>query len=54
MPGYDYRCRECGVEFTQFMSMAEHDRATPKCPDCGSTKVEKVMSSFFAKTVRKS
>jgi endogenous inhibitor of DNA gyrase (YacG/DUF329 family) len=36
------------------MSLAEHERAKVKCPECKSTKVEQVFAPFYAKTIRKS
>lgn len=54
MPVYEYRCKECETTFEHTEHMDEHADARPKCPECGSKKVEAVFSSFFAKTARKS
>jgi putative FmdB family regulatory protein len=54
MPLYEYRCLECRKLFTVRHSISEHDRKRPKCPKCGSRKVEQQLSSFFAKTAKKS
>ena len=54
MPRYEYRCLECHDVFECCEGMDEHEAARPKCPQCGSRKVEQVFSSFFAKTRRKS
>jgi putative FmdB family regulatory protein len=54
MPTYEYRCLECTQTFEQTVRMADHETARPKCPGCGSEKVEQMFSSFFAKTSRKS
>ncbi|MCR5814126.1 MAG: zinc ribbon domain-containing protein [Desulfovibrio sp.] len=40
MPIYEYGCRKCGHEFEELV----FSDATPKCPDCGSDDVEKLMS----------
>ena len=54
MPSYDYRCRKCGQQFTTREKMSEHDANAAICPQCKSKEVERVMSSFYAKTPRKS
>jgi putative FmdB family regulatory protein len=54
MATYEYRCLECERSFTVRHPIGEHERKRPKCPKCGSRKVEQKLSSFFAKTARKS
>jgi putative FmdB family regulatory protein len=54
MPTYEFRCSQCGEEFERVMSVAEREKAKPKCPKCDAKKVEPVLSGFFAKTSRKS
>lgn len=56
MPLYEYRCTACDERFARAESIAAHDRrsAGPTCPKCNSSAVERVISPFFAKTVRKS
>ena len=54
MPTYQYRCEKCKKRFERTQHIAEHDKAKPRCPKCGSQKVERVLSAFFAKTSRKS
>ena len=54
MPSYDYRCRKCGQQFTTREKISEHDASATMCPQCKSQEVERVMSSFYAKTPRKS
>jgi len=45
MPGYDFRCKNCGVQFTQFYkSYSAYDAATPGCPNCQSTKLTRVIN----------
>jgi putative FmdB family regulatory protein len=55
MPSYDYDCKDCRKDFLIFLSLKEME-AKPKitCPHCGSDHVEKKISTFFAKTNRKS
>jgi putative FmdB family regulatory protein len=54
MPTYEYQCRECDEIFEQQSRIADHEHLHPKCPVCGSKKVEQVFSAFFARTSRKS
>jgi putative FmdB family regulatory protein len=54
MPIYEYRCTRCRARFSRQEGIAEHAGKRPVCPKCKSRAVEPVLSSFFAKTVRKS
>jgi len=54
MPTYEYQCKECGKVFDLRLHIEEHDRKRPKCPKCGSRKLEQKFTSFFAKTDKKS
>jgi len=42
MPIYEYKCRECGREYEELVSSADQ---LPPCPQCGSVKVDKLMSA---------
>lgn len=54
MPIYEFRCTQCRRSFSYAMPISEHGRKRPACPKCGSRAVETVLSTFFAKTIRKS
>lgn len=54
MPTYEYRCEDCGETFQRMETVAEHEEAKPSCPKCGSDKVARVFSRFYAKTAKKS
>ena len=54
MPTYEYRCETCDETFELRESIAEHEAAEPKCPKCGSEKIARAVSSFYAKTSKKS
>ncbi len=54
MPYYEYRCNECRKSFTIKMSYEEHGRKKIKCPECGTRKVEQVITPVMAKTSKKS
>jgi putative FmdB family regulatory protein len=53
MPVYEYVCRDCQKPFEVIRPMAE-STATPKCPACGSTRVERTYSHVYAQTSKKS
>lgn len=57
MPMYEYICRECEKSFERPEHLADHlapGKKKPKCPHCGSRKVEPQISTSFVKTARKS
>jgi putative FmdB family regulatory protein len=55
MPAYEYVCKDCGKEFTVYLSLKEFEaHPSIKCSQCGSKKAERVYSGFFAKTSKKS
>lgn len=54
MPIYSFRCGACSHAFEQAMTVAERESTAIVCPACGSDKVERVLTAFFAKTSRKS
>ncbi|MFO7697184.1 MAG: zinc ribbon domain-containing protein [Anaerolineae bacterium] len=45
MPFYEYRCRNCGHEYEEFVRSL-FSQARPVCPKCGSQESEKVVSLF--------
>jgi putative FmdB family regulatory protein len=54
MPTYEFQCAKCKKEFEITMTIKEREARAPSCPACGSTALEPLMTSFFAKTSRKS
>jgi len=55
MAVYEYRCLECRKRFEIVEPIAQHERRpAKKCPKCGTRKVERVYSSLFVETARKS
>ena len=45
MPLYEYACEDCGKTFEQLVSVQNRDNGV-ECPECGSSKVERLISSF--------
>lgn len=54
MPMYGYKCLDCNKEFLVALTLKEHEGGSAPCPSCGSKKVEQMITSFAAKTTRKS
>lgn len=55
MPSYEYTCNKCKKDFIVYLAVKELDKK-PKieCEYCKGTNVTKKMTSFFAKTTKKS
>ncbi|MCC7431728.1 zinc ribbon domain-containing protein [bacterium] len=41
MPTYDFKCQDCGNIFEKFQTM---NAPIPACPECSSSKIEKLIS----------
>ena len=54
MPMYDYKCKECNQECLLALTLKEHERGEATCPSCGSKNLEQLMTSFTARTSKKS
>ncbi len=54
MPIYEYECEACRHRFSETLSIHEHDTHKPRCPQCGSESVQRVVSQVSVKTSRKS
>ncbi|OGP34393.1 MAG: hypothetical protein A2X88_03845 [Deltaproteobacteria bacterium GWC2_65_14] len=46
MPTYAYLCRSCDRSFEVRMSIREKEEWKPRCPACGSRKVEQQLFGF--------
>lgn len=44
MPLYEYRCKRCGDEFEELVSIGSEE--SPPCPSCSSASTEKKVSLF--------
>ncbi len=54
MPTYDFRCTKCNKHFSRKLTISEFVRRRVHCPSCGSKRLEKLISDFFAITSKKS
>jgi len=54
MPMYDYKCLDCGKESLIAMTLKEHESGTVTCHACGSKKMDQMITSFIARTTKKS
>ncbi len=43
MPIFEYRCRDCATKFEKIVSASD---ARTACTNCGSTKVDQLLSVF--------
>lgn len=44
MPSYEFRCKQCGTEFSLFYkTYAAYDQATRACPQCASQELARVI-----------
>lgn len=54
MPVYEFVCLDCRKEFDVVKSMNEFNAKSVKCPKCGSKKLDRLWSSVFVETSKKS
>jgi putative FmdB family regulatory protein len=54
MPTYEFRCETCQTTFTRLLPMNERYRTEMRCPQCGGEQVIPLISTFAARTSRKS
>lgn len=54
MPSYEYQCQKCRKRFTVVQRITEHSGRSPTCPKCKSKSTRQLLSTFYAKTVKKS
>lgn len=54
MPTYEYECKECNKKFSIILTISEHGTTKISCPKCKGKQVKQRISTFTAKTSRKS
>lgn len=45
MPMYEYRCKDCGREFSMLI-IGSREAAGIECKECGSARISRLMSTF--------
>jgi len=50
MPMYSYRCRNCSATFDLLVGLTA-DEEEPKCVNCGSNDLERLLTSFGVKCI---
>jgi putative FmdB family regulatory protein len=56
MSVYEFECKACGKHFEVSVPISEHDslkERPPKCPKCGKTRVQQLVSNFSTKAPSK-
>jgi len=54
MPTYEFICEKCKKPFILILSIMEHAKGKFQCPKCENDEVKQQISSFQAKTSKKS
>jgi putative FmdB family regulatory protein len=54
MPVYEYYCENCRRAVAVTLSIGEHNKGVPACPQCNSKDIRPLVSAFFSRTSRKS
>ena len=54
MPLYEYYCDNCRRAVGVTLSLGEHDKGVPACPQCNGKDLQPLVSTFFSQTSRKS
>ena len=50
MPLYEYRCQKCLKKFDVRLTYAEYDSFVPLCPNCQSSKVQRIIRKIRVAT----
>jgi putative FmdB family regulatory protein len=53
MPLYKYECHACRANFTEAMSIDDHEKRKLQCPQCKSQNVEQVIEAAYIKAAKK-
>ncbi|MBD3222205.1 zinc ribbon domain-containing protein [bacterium] len=50
MPIFEFVCGQCGRTFEELMTFAQMEAGEAACPGCGSSQVQRNLSSFATGT----
>jgi len=53
MPHYEFHCAKCRKDVTITLSVSQREGGDSRCPECGSTRLQPLLGTFFSKTSRK-
>jgi putative FmdB family regulatory protein len=54
MPAYEFECLKCGEQVMLIISISEYEKEKYKCPECGSKRLERLVSPVQVVTSKKS
>jgi putative FmdB family regulatory protein len=54
MPVYEFACQGCGAQVTLSLFLEDYEKKKSKCPECGSEKLDRLITSFAVQTSPKS
>jgi putative FmdB family regulatory protein len=54
MPAYEFECLKCGEQVMLIIPISDYEKKNYKCPECGSKKLERLVSSVQVVTSKKS
>jgi len=54
VPVFDFRCQDCGHRFEDLVRWQEVEEGKVRCPQCGSRRVERLLSLFAVAGKRES
>ena len=53
MPAYEFECLKCGEQVILIIPISEYETKKYKCPECGSKRLERLVSSVQVVTSKK-
>ena len=54
MPAYEFECLKCRELVTIIIPFSDYEKKNYKCPECGSIRLERLVSSVQVVTSKKS
>ncbi len=50
MPLYEYKCKDCRTNFQVLKTLSKRDEKE-RCPNCGGSQIERLISQFMTNTL---